>query len=1295
MGNNTDRFARLSILGTALCALLGSNGVFAQTAAAPPTVAPVAYQEEHEDLRVKVLGGAIVIQRSFAEGRWHPNYNWASLRFTFDPLDGSVKTITRARSEYTKASAGVYTTGKRTLIKQTTTGFRWQDRLGNWIDYDAQGDIIAYGDRNDVKVSFQYETTTGGKRVSGIFDHLGQQVLWYEYTGDLLTAIRDATLRRVQYQYTNNQLTTVIDVLGNPWTYGYTGSLPTTFTDPENRTTTRAWTTNGELTKLTYPDGTFRVYRYDYDSTRQEHYSFEQTPGGKVTERWKNAKGEIIREDVNGRTIRAIAFDLNKRTETNARGLKTPREYDQFDNVTKITYPDTTSVSFIYDPIYSNVLQKTDERGTITKFEYDIKGNLIRLTEAMGLPEQRVTEYTYDQHGNKLTEKRLGDAVTQEAITTFEYDTKGNVTAVIDAENFRTEFTYDVMGNALTKKDARNKIWTRTYDNQGNLKTNANPLGHTDRREYDKAGWYTKTVDAANNETLLGYDARHNLITVTDPYGGITRYEYNADNQQTKQTDQEGRTQTTEYDLDGRVTRQVDGNGNAIQYIYGDAASGLDNLLVKVIYPTFTQEFKYDSRGRIAEVIDVLDTTTRLSTTITYDAAGNRSSITDKENKVTSYQFDALGHFTKITDAAHGVTEFAYDNRDNLIALKDPKGQARRFEYDSRNLKMREIRPLGQAITYAYTATGQLDALTDPKGQVKRYAYNDAGRLTGESHYLTVSAIDAAKTVSYGYNARGTLTTWGDSAALGTITYDTRQIRKTGETINYGPFSLSYNYDYFANGLKKSFTGPDGVTVNYTYDTNNQLSSIALPTGSITVNTYKWSAPEKITLPGGTARTQSYDPLLRLTGINVKDPAQNDVMNYGYSYDKADNIKTKTTEHGNYTYGYDDLYRLTQATNPSPLTNETYSYDAADNRTTDGNIAGNWSYNANNQLTAYGNVTPAYDDNGNTITKTEGANVVSYVYDAADRLTKVTTTDTVTNTTTTVATYAYDPFGRRLSKEVNNIRTYFLYSDEGLIAEADNVSGVTRLYGYQPNSTWGADPIYFKQGTNYYFFQNDHLGTSQKLVAQDGVMVWSAKAQAFGIAVVDTASTITNNLRFAGQYFDTETGMHYNWNRYYDPKTGRYLAIDPIGLAGGVNNYIYVDNNPLNFVDPTGENTIVIGGQLGSLVGPAGTVIGIGIGIGLYYLIDYLIEKCNDKPCPPCTPPRGTRCYEGPDYGKPHAGLSPHYHIFEMQQIPAPNCKCYWRYLGGKVGRGVQGAVPPGMQPCSSYSGFQGRGGGR
>ncbi len=299
-------------------------------------------------------------------------------------------------------------------------------------------------------------------------------------------------------------------------------------------------------------------------------------------------------------------------------------------------------------------------------------------------------------------------------------------------------------------------------------------------------------------------------------------------------------------------------------------------------------------------------------------------------------------------------------------------------------------------------------------------------------------------------------------------------------------------------------------------------------------------------LPGGSRRQYVYDPLMRLKSIMAKDPGQNVVMGYQYSYDKMDNIIEKATEHGPYDYGYDDLYRLTVADNPEQ-TDETYSYDGVGNRLTSAEHT-DWGYNTNNELQGYDRVTFLYDANGNTIEKNDNGNITKYFYNIEDRLVRVE--DGVGDV---MATYYYDPFGRRLWKEVDGMQIYFVYSDEGL------------------------------DKGQCYFYQNDRLGTPQKITSLNGAVVWSVKYSAFGEAEIDPASTVANNMRFVGQYFDQETGFHYNYHRYYHPKTGRFFTPDPIGFAGGINLYAYVLNNPINWIDPYGlklYNIVIKGGGI-------------------------------------------------------------------------------------------------------------------
>ena len=253
---------------------------------------------------------------------------------------------------------------------------------------------------------------------------------------------------------------------------------------------------------------------------------------------------------------------------------------------------------------------------------------------------------------------------------------------------------------------------------------------------------------------------------------------------------------------------------------------------------------------------------------------------------------------------------------------------------------------------------------------------------------------------------------------------------------------------------------------------------------------------------------------------------------------------------------------MTGATRPNQPA-ESFSYDKVGNILTSVD-ASNWTYNQNNALIGYDGVNYMYDQNGNTTSKNESGQITSYLYTANDRLAQVNLPNGH------IATYLYDPFGRRISKTVDGKTTYFMYADEGLIAEMDSSGNVQKTYGWKPSGTWGTNPVLMTQGGSVYFYHNDHLGTPQKMTDATGNIVWSAVYTSFGEATVDGTSTITNNLKFPGQYYDAETGLNYNWNRYYDSKAGRYISEDPIGFWGGINLYCYVRNNSLNHIDVYG-----------------------------------------------------------------------------------------------------------------------------
>jgi RHS repeat-associated protein len=248
-------------------------------------------------------------------------------------------------------------------------------------------------------------------------------------------------------------------------------------------------------------------------------------------------------------------------------------------------------------------------------------------------------------------------------------------------------------------------------------------------------------------------------------------------------------------------------------------------------------------------------------------------------------------------------------------------------------------------------------------------------------------------------------------------------------------------------------------------------------------------------------------------------------------------------------------------------TPESFAHDPAGNLLGQNDLpAANLANVKGNRLLMQGDRHYDYDAYGNLSRERRGAGqklVTEYRYDCQHRLIGVSLPGGST------ATYKYDAFGRRIEKNVDGHTTEFLWQGERLIAES--AENRYRSYIYEPGSF---RPLAMLDGegprkATPFYYQLDHLGTPQELTDYSGEIMWSARYRAYGNLAALDVSEIDNPLRFQGQYFDAETGLHYNRHRYYNPGTGRFLTPDPIKLAGGLNNYLYV-SNPTGWVDPLG-----------------------------------------------------------------------------------------------------------------------------
>ena len=201
-----------------------------------------------------------------------------------------------------------------------------------------------------------------------------------------------------------------------------------------------------------------------------------------------------------------------------------------------------------------------------------------------------------------------------------------------------------------------------------------------------------------------------------------------------------------------------------------------------------------------------------------------------------------------------------------------------------------------------------------------------------------------------------------------------------------------------------------------------------------------------------------------------------------------------------------------------------------------------------------------HDRRGRVISESCDGRDRTFVYDSLDQLVEVRHPDG------TNVRYEYDALRRRTAKEIGGKRTVFGWDGNRLSWEVA-ADGTRRCYFYAKPEDY--TPVMFCDvpvdggDIKTYFIHHDHARRPILVTDKDGDVVWSAEVAAYGRAVVGASSTLEFNLRAPGQYYDSETGLHYNYHRYYDPETGRYITPDPIGLAGGINTYTYGEGNPL------------------------------------------------------------------------------------------------------------------------------------
>lgn len=601
----------------------------------------------------------------------------------------------------------------------------------------------------------------------------------------------------------------------------------------------------------------------------------------------------------------------------------------------------------------------------------------------------------------------------------------------------------------------------------------------------------------------------------------------------------------------------------------------------------FATQNSYDTLDRLKNSTDARSGVTQLG----YDGAGRTTQVTDPRLLVTQYPRNGLGDVTQLISPDTGTSTNTYDAAGNLLTSTDSRGVKATLLWDA----------LNRLLSTRYTATGMTMELYSfvYDQNVAPYITKGSGRRTGQDY--------PAGNDRYGYDAQGRLiyAQWQVFAATG---------------INDRVWRL-ITYVYDSAGNLTSITYPSGRIVQYGYS-GGKLSSISLKAnGSATpvpllsqiqfepfgaVSGWQWQL---------TSGTKAHQRVFDTSGRMVRYPLGGTVRDL--TYDAADRIAAYThydaagtpTPALDQAFGYDELGRLTSisANGSSWL----IGYDANGNRTSvtlNGNAQVYTTSTTSNRLNSITNPARSfgYDAIGNTTS--DSANYTA-TYGISGRLQGITKAGVTTS-------YAYSTLGHRVRKTQGTAATTTLYYFDPvtgqLMGEYDSTGAPKVEYvwlGGTPVAFFTPDPVNGSNPPVANYVQADHIDTPRVVTDRSGNVRWRWLAEPFGTAAPEenpsSIGSLTFNLRFPGQYFDKESGLHYNWNRDYDVSVGRYAQSDPIGLGGGNNTYAYVGGNPLSFTDVEGLAAAGaaigshIGSGLGGRFGPAGSAIGKAAGAAI------------------------------------------------------------------------------------------------
>lgn len=1030
------------------------------------------------------------------------------------------------------------------LVQTADGGWQLTTPRADVETYNALGQLVKLSSRNGVSQTLSYDANG---RVSQVTDPSGR---WLSF------AYNDSGL-----------LQSVVTSAGATTAYGYNA--------------------NASLASVTYPDGSVRAYLYENPGFPGALTGIVDEAGQRVASWTYDGQGRAVSNTVgNSLGSASVAYGDVQTVATMALGASKAFQLAGMPSALKQPTGVTASCSGC----------ATLAAGR----SYDSNGFLIGTTDANGVS----TTLVRDAQG-RLVSRTIADGTAQAQTTTFAWHPTFSIPTDVNVAGVATHFDYDAAGNMVRKTVTAGtlvRVWQRSYNANGQLLQQTGPKGETRSYRYDGLGRLSGITDELGKTLAIGsHDADGRITSVTDANGVVTTYR---------------------YDARGRLLSRTRGSETTgmTWYAYGRLAS--------VTYPSGTsRSFGYDSAHRLVQVQD----SSGSRTVFTLNAAGQRTRV-DVYNadgtlaRTQGIVRDAMGRVTQLTDGQGHVTTFQRDAVGQVVATVDPLGRTSRVQRDARGRPVQVTDPANGTTRFEYDVLGRPTAVTDPRSVRTTYAYDGMGSLlqigspdagttynTFDVGGLLVNSRDALNHLTtYGYDAAYRLSsvTYADSSGA-TYTYDQGANgvgRLTGVTDPSGTTSFAYDgqgrvlsrqstvagrplavqYAYDASGRLAEMVYPSGARVDYAYGSDGRVQQLSV-NGTVMISSVAYDGTGAV-LAWHFANGQQVVRAFDLAGR----PTQNAL--YGISSDDGDRITRLAPTALNAVqrtkqFAYDTLDRLTgMSDGRSPMS---YSYDANGNRLSDSDGSTANSY--------------AIDPNSNRVLSLTSSNggKLSFGYDADGHVTSRGSTSLLYNTagqlvSAGIPSYAYNAWGQRVRKSGLSFDDTAgdLYVNRSGVSTSDSKQ---RLYAYgaagemlgeyfgngsriEETVHFAGGPALVLKGSQVFFVIADHLGTPRQIADRQGRTVWYWETATFGSSTpvqsnpaITPQSSFSYNLRFPGQYYDAESGLLYNWHRYYDAQTGRYMQSDPIGLAGGPNAYGYADGNPVSIGDFRGLDNPAMG----------------------------------------------------------------------------------------------------------------------